>query len=90
MRVNNYDYDDLVLRYSRTAQVLKSGKFDNVLTEAAKMYSQRTPTGRDEILTFTARKISGPDTLLIEAARAYSQAKNVSGCYDSVLRGAIS
>ncbi len=126
MRVTNYNYDDLVLRYSQTARALNSGKFDNslavaensrmvdvlpdeisgavnfdkvlasvessreidsVIAEAAKFYAQRGNSGKDEILTFVAKKTDGPDTLLIEAANAYSQAQNVYGRFDSVLRG---
>ena len=121
MRINNYDYNDLMMRYSRAARALKSGnaetassckldnsltnpvkfdsvlvavensrEFDSVIAEAAKFYVQREKSGQDKILTFVAKKLDGPDTLLIEASYAYSQAKNTSGRYDSVLRGEIS
>ena len=98
MRVcNNYIYDDLILKYSRTARLSKSRKinnpvnFDSVLAESAKIYSQKISPEKDACLTFTYRNFFiNPDTLLIETARAYSQAKNKSDSYDSVLHGEIS
>ena len=62
MRVNNY-YDDVLHRYSRTAEALRTNRasrFDDVLLETAQRYaaSQQVPAQRDTLLAFAAPRSS--------------------------------
>ena len=81
MRINNNSYtdilmrDEIILKYSRTAQTLKAEipkSFDAVFADVAAKRMIK-PLGRD--------------TVILEAGQRFSQAKNISGHYDSVLTG---
>ena len=84
MRINGYD--DLIHRYSRTAEALKakrSSGFDEVLRETAERYAslQDVAVRRDTLLAFSSRNTGSPahDPLL------YARAKRTHPGYDPVL-----
>ena len=63
MRINGYD--DLIHRYSRTAEALRaerSSGFDDVLRETAERYSRSLDVSghRDPLLAFSSRTASSP------------------------------
>ena len=98
MRVINSSYadkltrDDLLFRYSRTAQAVNADgpkQFDAVLSEASSR--QQINSGRDALLADIADVYScqndalGRDSLLADAADMFARAKYSSGRYDPVL-----
>ena len=90
MRITNNYYDEVIYRYSRTAEALRteeSGKFDSVLASV----QSRPATGQDTLLVSAAQRFSriasGQDVLLTSTAQRFSHATDITG-YDSLLRDA--
>ncbi|MBQ7155349.1 MAG: hypothetical protein IJR85_07350 [Synergistaceae bacterium] len=89
MRINNNYYDEVIYRYSRTAEALSNeapGKFDALLAGIG-VRGQGVGV-RDNLLANSAemysRTNSGRDTLLANAADRYSHRTETSG-YDALL-----
>ena len=83
MRITNNYYDEVIYRYSRTAEALRKetpAKFDAVLAAT----QSRPISGQDTLLASSAQRFSrtasGQDILLMSSAQRFSRRTETTGC----------